>query len=249
MSNSINLMDEISTSHERKDLATSNESRPPNLDPDHISDADPFPGNADSVSVPDLYKDHLDGILISNAKMKNRVQRLSELIHKDYAGKCPLLLCVLKGAAVFFHELSSCLSELKQAHTYEYIRVSSYSGTKSTQKVTISGMNIEAIKGRDVIVVEDIVDTGNTLMRLLPHLETNGSPKSLFVCTMLEKRIDNGSHRSESNAKLAVQVKYCGFSIPDRFVIGYGLDYNEMYRDLKDIWIISEKGIANEGRI
>ena len=183
------------------------------LSPDFISDESLLHTEAANIPIPALYEGHLDGVLISNNQMKLRVKQLAEKICADYHGKCPILLCVLKGAAPFFHELSSCLAELKQVHMYEYIRVSSYSGTESTHKVTISGMKMESLVGRDVIVVEDIVDTGNTLMKLLPYIKDEGSPSSLVVCSMLEKRLDHVTHRTELNAKLALDVKYCGFSV------------------------------------
>lgn len=220
-----------------------------NLSPDFVSDDSLLSTEATNIPIPDLYEGHLDGVLITNNQMKLRVKQLAEKISTDYYGKCPILLCVLKGAAPFFHELSSCLAELKQAHMYEYIRVSSYSGTESTHKLTISGLKMDSLVGRDVIVVEDIVDTGNTLIKLLPYIEEEGSPSSMVVCSMLEKRLDHVAQRTELNAKLALDVKYCGFSIPNKFVIGFGLDYNEMYRDLKDIWVISDKGVENEGKI
>lgn len=213
----------------------------------HVSDDAPYPGSDEGVSIPNLYRGHLDGILISNAELNSRIHCLSEQIQNDYADKYPLLLCVLKGSAVFFHKISAHLASLNVAHSYEYISVSSYDGTKSTENVTISKMNIESLKDREVIVIEDIVDTGHTLMRLLPYLETNGSPKSLVVCSMLKKRLDDKSQQKEVDEKLGASLKYCGFSIPNKFVIGSGLDYNEMYRDLKDVWIISKKGIENEG--
>lgn len=117
----------------------------------------------------------------------------------------------------------------------EFMRASSYHGTSSTGKVELSGgLKVEHLKGKDVIIVEDIVDTGTTLSHLLPVLQERGSPKSLEVCSLLSKRL-------EQPAK--VQAKYVGFSIPNHFIIGYGLDFNELYRDIKDIWVISQKGI------
>jgi hypoxanthine phosphoribosyltransferase len=114
--------------------------------------------------------------------------------------------------------------------------VSSYDGTETTGNVQITGgANLAFLKGKDVIIVEDIIDTGTTLSHLLPYLEQVAETKSITVCTLLSKRL-------EEPAK--VQAKYCGFSIPNHFIIGYGLDYNELYRDVKDIWAISKAGIA-----
>ena len=119
----------------------------------------------------------------------------------------------------------------------EFLRASSYTGTSSTGNVKLLGGSLksEDVENRHVILVEDIVDTGTTLANLLPQLESFG-PKSVQVCTLLEKRLDDGEP--------AAKAKYSGFSIPNKFIIGYGLDYNELYRDLKDIWVISQKGIG-----
>jgi hypoxanthine phosphoribosyltransferase len=127
------------------------------------------------------------------------------------------------------------LQDLRQGYYMEFMRASSYHGTSSTGKVELSGgLNAANLNGKDVIVVEDIVDTGTTLSHLLPVLQEQGKPRSLKVCTLLSKRL-------EQPAK--VEAKYVGFSIPNHFIVGYGLDYNELYRDTKDIWVISQKGI------
>ena len=117
----------------------------------------------------------------------------------------------------------------------EFMRVSSYEGTETTGKVKLlGGLKTEDLQGRDVIIVEDIIDTGTTLSHVLPILKEQAKPKSVEVCTMLSKRLPQPAKTT---------AKYCGFSIPNHFIIGYGLDYNELYRDLKDIWVISQKGI------
>jgi hypoxanthine phosphoribosyltransferase len=129
------------------------------------------------------------------------------------------------------------LQDLKQGYTMEFLRASSYEGTESNGNVQLLGNELkrEDLENRHVILVEDIVDTGTTLLNLLPLLQQLG-PKSLEVCTLLEKRL--GSH-----GEPAAKAKFAGFSIPNMFVIGFGLDYNELYRDLKDIWVISQAGI------
>ncbi len=97
---------------------------------------------------------------------------------------------------------------------------------------------MEDLNQRHVIVVEDIVDTGTTLSHLLPLLQEKAQPKSLAICTLLEKRLIE---------KAKVKPKYTGFSIPDHFIVGFGLDYNELYRDVPDIWVISQAGIDFDG--
>ena len=116
----------------------------------------------------------------------------------------------------------------------DFIRVSSYEGTSSTGNVKIGGIDLESLRQKHVILVEDIVDTGTTLSHLIPILNEKACPASLEVCSLLTKRIEKPQK---------CKAKYVGFSIPNYFIIGYGLDYNELYRDTKDIWIISKKGI------
>jgi hypoxanthine phosphoribosyltransferase len=96
------------------------------------------------------------------------------------------------------------------------------------------GIKYEHLRGRHVILIEDIVDTGTTLASVMPILEQEAGPKSLQVCALLEKRLKELPK---------TKAKYTGFSIPDHFIIGYGLDYNELYRDLRDIWVISKAGV------
>ena len=96
------------------------------------------------------------------------------------------------------------------------------------------GFKFDDLEGRHVILVEDIVDTGTTLAHVLPILQEKGSPKSLQVCTLLEKRLEKPPR---------INATYKGFSIPNHFIVGYGLDYNELYRDVRDIWVISQAGI------
>ena len=124
---------------------------------------------------------------------------------------------------------------MRQGYYMEFLRVSSYDGTSTSGKVQIGGgLNLDDLNGKHVIVVEDIIDTGTTLSHLLPLLKEQAKPKSVEVCSLLTKRLDQPPK---------VQAKYVGFSIPNHFIIGYGLDYNELYRDLKDIWVISKQGI------
>lgn len=126
--------------------------------------------------------------------------------------------------------------DLRQGFTMEFLRVSSYEGTSTTGKIQVGGgLKMEELKAKDVILVEDIIDTGTTLFHLVPLLrEQVPTIKSIETVALLSKRLDEPAK---------YQAKYVGFSIPNHFIIGYGLDYNELYRDLKDIWVISKKGI------
>jgi len=173
--------------------------------------------------------------MIPREEILSRIQTLAKTLSKDYEGKRPVMLCVLKGACPFYQHLLDALQDCRQGYTMEFLRVSSYHGTESTGKVKISGgLKVEDLKGKDVIIVEDIIDTGTTLSQLIPILQEQGNPKTVEVCTLLSKRIGKPA---------AYTAKYVGFSIPCHFIIGYGLDYNEIYRDLRDIWVISQKGI------
>ena len=131
--------------------------------------------------------------------------------------------------------LLEALQELRQGYYTEFIKVNSYDGLNTTGNLTIEG-TVPNLEGKDVIIVEDILDTGTTLSNLIPILTKQSKAKSIEVCTLLIKRINNEPTKN-------VNAKYIGFSIPPKFVIGYGLDFNELYRDVRDVWIISQKGI------
>jgi hypoxanthine phosphoribosyltransferase len=173
--------------------------------------------------------------MLSAKEIRSRIVQLAELLHEDYVGKRPVLICTLKGACPFFQHLSDALQDLRQGYDLEFVRVSSYDGTTSTGNVKIMGeLQLDTLKGRHVVVFEDIIDTGNTLANIMPILEKEAQPASLQVCSLLDKRLPEPKK---------FEAKYVGFSIPDHFIIGYGLDYNELYRDLKDIFVISKVGI------
>ena len=131
--------------------------------------------------------------------------------------------------------LLEALQNLRQGYYTEYIRVKSYDGLNTTGSLKIEG-DPPNLEGKDVIIVEDILDTGTTLSNLIPMLRERSGAKSIVVCTLLTKRmVGDEPHKATA--------KYVGFSIPPEFVVGYGLDYNELYRDVGDVWIISQKGI------
>lgn len=162
-------------------------------------------------------------------------------------------------AQQFFSHLTNALQLLRQGYTMEFLRASSYEGTSSTGSVRVSDSDTEALRGQRVILVEDIVDTGVTLSRLLPLIRDEAKPKSLEVCSLVEKRLsekrvaetvktmresNNGNgHVDVLETRRNLRVDYVGFSVPDVFIVGHGLDYNEKYRDLRDIYVMSKKGI------
>ena len=162
-------------------------------------------------------------VLLSNDAIQARILEMGRQIAADYAGGEPHLVGVLKGACPFMTDLAQAI-ELPV--TLDYIAVSSYGkATKSTGEVKLVKDLDQGLEGRDLLVVEDIVDTGLTLNYLLNLLRARG-PRTLKVAALLSK---------PSRRLVSVQVDYVGFAIEDHFVVGYGLDYNEKFRNLKDI--------------
>lgn len=165
-------------------------------------------------------------VLLSEKEVDDRIQAIGDQISKDYAGKQVHLVCVLKGGSFFMCELAKRISV---PVSLDFMSVSSYgSDTKSSGVVKIVKDLDESIKDKDVIVVEDIVDSGRTLSYLLEMLKDRG-PKSLRLCTLLDK---------PDRRVIDVDVDYTGFQIPDQFVVGYGLDYDQRYRNLPYIGIV-----------
>lgn len=172
-----------------------------------------------------LANDVMD-ILLSESQIQQRVSELGGRISADYAGLNPLLLCVLKGGYVFLADLTRCLT-IK--HDVDFMAISSYGdGTESSGVVRILKDLDRDINGRHVLVVEDIIDTGRTLAYLLQNLRVR-QPASIKVCTLLNK---------PSRREIDLKVDYAGFEIPDRFVIGYGLDYAGHYRNLRFVGVL-----------
>jgi len=177
--------------------------------------------------------------LIDARTLRARVQALGRAITRDYAGRAPTLICVLKGASLFFADL---VRAIELPVELEFIAVSSYAGaTESSGEVRISADVTHPLAGRDVVLVEDIVDTGLTASFLLDLLQARG-PRSLTVCTLLEK---------PSRARTRVDVAYRGFVIDDVFVVGYGLDHAERWRNLPYLGVVrrtTPSGRARRGR-
>ena len=165
-------------------------------------------------------------VLLSEEEVDKRIQEIGAQISKDYAGKQVHLVCVLKGGCPFMCELAK---RITVPVSYDFMAVSSYgSDTKSSGVVKIVKDLDESLKDKDVIVVEDIIDSGRTLSYLMEMLRDRG-PKSLRLCTLLDK---------PERRVIEVNVDYTGFAIPDEFVVGYGLDYDQRYRNLPYIGIV-----------
>ena len=172
-----------------------------------------------------LEKD-IDHILFSEEQLKARVREIAGQIDRDFAGKDPMLISVLRGSFIFMADL---MRSITLPCTVDFMAVSSYgAGTTSSGQVKITKDLSESIEGRDIIVVEDILDSGNTLSYLLQILQAR-HPASMKLCTLLDK--------PDRRIK-PVHVDYSGFSIPDEFVVGYGLDFAEKYRNLPYIGVL-----------
>ena len=165
-------------------------------------------------------------VMISEEKVDARICELAEQISKDYAGKELHLIVILKGSAFFACELAK---RIKVPVTMDFMSVSSYGdGMVSAGHITVKKELDEEIEGKDVLIVEDIVDSGNTLFHLKHLLEGRG-PASLKIITLLDK---------PERRVVDVETDYCGFEIPDKFVVGYGLDYAQKYRNLPYIGVV-----------
>ena len=166
-------------------------------------------------------------VLLSEEEVDAKIKAIGEQISKDYAGKQVHLVCVLKGGSFVMCELAK---RITVPVSLDFMSVSSYgSETKSSGVVKIVKDLDEPIKGKNVLVVEDIVDSGRTLSYLMEMLKDRG-PESLRLCTLLDK---------PERRVVDVHVDYTGFQIPDEFVVGYGLDYDQRYRNLPYIGVIS----------
>jgi hypoxanthine phosphoribosyltransferase len=162
-------------------------------------------------------------VLLSHDKITARIEEMGQQIARDYAGREPHLVGVLKGACTFMTDLAQAID---LPLTLDFIAVSSYgAATKSSGEVKLVKDLDQGLEGRDLLIVEDIVDTGLTLNYLINLLKARG-PRSVKVVSLLSK---------PSRRLVEVAVDYIGFSIEDHFVVGYGLDYNEKYRNLRDI--------------
>jgi len=168
-------------------------------------------------------------VLISPETIQNRIAELGAAIGRDYRDKDMLLICVLKGAVIF---LSDLMRQLDQPVEIDFIAISSYgTATQSSGVVRILKDLEGSIEGRHCLVVEDIIDTGLTLKYLKENL-CSRRPASLKIVTLLDK---------PTSRKVGIEPDYCGFSIPDEFVVGYGLDYNEKFRQLPGINILTSQ--------
>ena len=171
-------------------------------------------------------RDDIAEVLISEEQLRARVAELGAAITRDYAGREPVILFILKGALIFVADL---IRAMDMHLRLDFMVVSSYgAGTESSGSVRIVTDMRTDVRGRDVLIVEDIIDSGLTLREIIGHLQLR-QPASIEVCTLLSKR---------ERRQVDLDVRYTGFEVPDAFVVGYCLDYNERYRNLPYVGVL-----------
>ncbi|KAK1162009.1 hypoxanthine-guanine phosphoribosyltransferase-like [Acipenser oxyrinchus oxyrinchus] len=193
----------------------------------------------DLFCIPKHYENDLERVFIPHGLIMDRTERLARDIMRDLGEHHIVALCVLKGGYKFFADLLDYIKTLNRNSdksvplTVDFIRLKSYSNDECTNSVkVIGGDELSALSGKNVLIVEDIVETGKTMQTLLSIL--NGyNPKMVKVVSLLVKRTPRSS---------GYRPDYIGFEIPDKFVVGYALDYNEYFRDLSHICVMSEQG-------
>ena len=173
-----------------------------------------------------MEKDILE-ILLTEEQIKNRIEELGKELSAEYAGKNPIVVGVLKGVVVFYADMIRKITVPCQT---DFMWISSYEGTTTTNQMVVKRDISSNIEGRHVLILEDIFDTGNSLDFTYKHLMAK-NPASVKICTLLDKP----SRRKEG---ITLKADYVGFEVPNAFVVGYGLDYNEYYRNLPYVGVL-----------
>ncbi|MBP3478676.1 MAG: hypoxanthine phosphoribosyltransferase [Oscillospiraceae bacterium] len=166
-------------------------------------------------------------ILITEEQIQTRIRELGQVLSAEYADKDPIIVGVLKGVVIFYADM---IRQIKVPCQMDFMWISSYEGTDSTGNMIVRKDISSDIKGRHVLILEDIYDTGNSLTFVHEHLMSK-EPASLKICTLLDKP----SRRKEG---ITLQADYVGFEVPNAFVVGYGLDFNEHYRNLPYVGVL-----------
>lgn len=169
----------------------------------------------------------IDRILITEEQIRDKIEELGQILTKEYDGKNPVVVGVLKGVVVFYADM---IRKIRVPCQLDFMWLSSYSGTDSTGRTIVRQDLKTDIQGRHVLILEDIFDTGNSLDFTVKHLQSK-NPASLKICTLLDKP-------ARRKPGITLQADYVGFTIPNEFVVGYGLDYNEQYRNLPYLGIL-----------
>ena len=173
-------------------------------------------------------KKDIAGVLLDEKTIRNRVSELGNQISIDYADKNMVAVCILRGCVIFFSDL---IREISIPIELDFMSVSSYDGSTTSGNVKFKYDLTDDIKGKHVLIVEDIIDTGITLNNLVRVLGAR-EPASIEICCLLDKF---------ERRVAPVEVKYIGFEIPDEFVVGYGLDYNNKYRNYREIGVLKRE--------
>ncbi|XP_048814359.1 hypoxanthine-guanine phosphoribosyltransferase-like isoform X2 [Lagopus muta] len=193
--------------------------------------------NKNLFCIPKHYEEDIERVFIPHGLILDRTERLARDIMQDMGSHHIVALCVLKGGYKFFADLLDHIKALNQNGdksvpiTVDFVRIKSYCNDSPTEKISIVGEELSALNGKNVLVVEDIIETGRTMKALLSKLKDN-EPKMIKVVSLLIKM---------TNRSPGYRPDYIGFEIPDKFVVGYALDYNEYFRDLNHICILKEK--------
>ncbi len=167
-------------------------------------------------------------LLISKEEINRKVEELAEKLKSEYKGKNPVFIGVLKGAFVFLADL---IRRMDMPLEVDFIWVSSYGSSKeSSGEIKVIAEPSTDLRGRDVVIIEDILDTGLSLKEIVDYMKGKGV-KSVKICVLLDKR---------ERRKVDIEADYVGFSIPDRFIVGYGIDYAEKFRNLEGIWALKD---------
>eukprot|EP00051_Salpingoeca_urceolata_P025497 m.459237 g.459237 ORF g.459237 m.459237 type:complete len:243 (-) comp20339_c5_seq3:78-806(-) len=203
-----------------------------------ITDEDPgLPVSA--LCIPSHYANDLERIIIPHGVVIDRIEKLAQIIKEDFGEEPLLCLCVLKGGHQFFADLFECIKRMNATTptpvplSMDFIRCKSYENQESTGEVRIiGGDNLNELEGRNILIVEDMIDTGTTMVKLLKTLEKYKT-KTLKVASLFVKRtVRSNGYRPD----------YTGFEVPDKFLVGYALDYNEHFRDLQHICVLNDAG-------
>lgn len=173
-------------------------------------------------------------VLLTEEQIKTRIHEMAEILNKEYADKNPVVVGVLKGVVIFYADM---IREMRVPCQMDFMWISSYAGTESTGNMIVRRDVSSDIKGRHVLVLEDIFDTGNSLAYTVKHLLAK-EPASVKVCTLLDKP-------ERRNPNITLKPDYIGFTIPNEFVVGYGLDFNENYRNLPYVGILKPEAYQN----
>ena len=177
----------------------------------------------------------IKNILLTEEQIRNRVKELGAQLSREYAGKDPVFVGVLKGVVVFFADM---IREISIPCQIDFMWISSYAGTESSGNMRVKRDVSADLKGRHVVILEDIFDTGNSLDYTYKHLLSK-EPASLKICTFLDKP-------ERRNPAVTLQPDYVGYVIPNEFVVGYGLDFNEYYRNLPYIGVLKPEVYENK---